>query len=56
MHYGGHLLNVPENKVGEIHHSHPGEVHQQSDMIGIQARKPALTTKILNYEFHQGSM
>ena len=56
MHYGGHLLNVPVNKIFEVHHSHPSEVHQQSDMVGIHARKLALTTEILDYEFHQGSI
>ena len=29
-------------------------MHQQSDVIGIQARKSALAAEIFNYEFHQG--
>ena len=54
MHYGGHLLNVPANKIGEVHHSHPSEVHQYFDVVSIQARKSALIAEIFNYEFHQG--
>ena len=56
LNQGGHLLNIPANKIGEIHHSHPSEVHQRSDVVSIQARKSALTAEIFNYEFHQGSI
>ena len=56
MNQGVHLLNITANKIGKIHHCHPSEVHQQSGVVGIQARKSALTNEIFNYDFHQGSI
>jgi len=28
LYQGGHLLNVLAHEVGDIHHPHPGKVHQ----------------------------
>ena len=56
LHEGGHLLNIPAHEVREVHHSHPGKIHQQPDMIGIQVRKLALTAKIFDNELHQRSI
>ena len=36
LHESGHLLNILAHKIREVHHPHPGEMHQQPDMIGIE--------------------
>ncbi|MCY6488261.1 hypothetical protein, partial [Actinobacillus pleuropneumoniae] len=46
-------LYVPANEKWEAHHSHPGEVHEQPDVIGIKARKPPLSTEILHDQSHE---
>ena len=46
LHENFHRLNVPANEKWEVHHSHPGKVHEKPDVIGIKARKPPLTTEV----------
>ena len=46
-------LYVPANEKWEAHHPHPGEVHEQPDVIGIKARKPRLETEILHDQSHE---
>lgn len=48
-----HFLYVVTNEKREVHHSHPGKVHEQPDVIGIKARKHPLTTEILHDQFHK---
>jgi len=52
LHNGGHLLYVSAHEVMDVHHPYLGKMHQQPDMISIQTREPALTTKILHDQFH----
>ena len=51
-----HPLYVPANEKWEFHHSHPGKLHEQPDVIGIKARKPPLTTEVLHDQFHERSI
>jgi len=51
-----HPLYVPANEKWEVHHSHPSKVHEKLDVIGIKARKPPLTTRILHDQFHERSI
>ena len=53
LHEVFHLLFVVTNEKREVHHPHPGKVHEQPDVIGIKARKPPLTTEILHDQFHE---
>jgi len=53
LHEVFHLLYVAENEKWEVHHPHPGKVHEKPDVIGIKARKPPLTTEILHGQFHE---
>ena len=48
-----HLLYFFAYEVGDIHHSHPGKVHQKYNMISIQSGEPTLTSKILDDDLHQ---
>ena len=51
-----HPLYVPANEKWEVHHSHPGKVHEKPVVISIKARKPPLTTEILHDQFHEWSI
>ena len=53
LHEAFHLLNVVANEKWEAHHLHPGEVHEQLDVIGIEVGKPSLTTEILHDQPHE---
>ena len=35
LHEGVHPLYVPAYEKWEVHHPHPGKVHEQPDVIGI---------------------
>ena len=48
-----HPLYVAIYEVRNIHHTYPCEVHQQTNMVRKETGISALTTKILNDEFHQ---
>ena len=48
-----HPLYVPANEKWEVHHSHPGRVYEQPDVIGIKVRKTPLATKVLHDQFHE---
>ena len=48
-----HPLYVPTNEKLEAHHPHPGEVHEQPDVIGVEVGKPSLTTEILHDQPHE---
>ena len=50
------LSMLPQMKKWEVHHPHPGKVHEQPDVIGIKARKPPLTTEVLHDQFHEHSI
>ena len=47
------ILNVIADEKWEAHHPHPGEVHEQVDVIGIKVRKPPLATEILHDQSHE---
>lgn len=51
-----HPLYVPANEKWEVHHSHPGKVHEQPDVVGIKARKPPLTTEVFHNQFYERSI
>ena len=51
-----HPLYVPADEKWEGHHPHPGEVHEQPDVIGIKARKPPLTTEVFHDQSHERSI
>ena len=53
MHEVFHVLNVVANEKWEAHLPHPGEVHEQPHVIGIEAGKPSLTTEILHDQPHE---
>ena len=48
-----HPLYVPTDEKWEVHHLHPGKVHEQPDVIGIRVRKPPLTNEVLHDQFHE---
>ena len=48
-----HPLYVAIHEVWNAHHTYPREMHQQMDMVRIEARESALETEILNDELHQ---
>lgn len=47
------IINVPVYKVREVHHPYPSNVHQQPDMICIQAGKPSFTGEIFDDKLHE---
>jgi len=49
-----HPLYIAIHEVWNIHHTYPHEMHQQINMVCIEARESALTTEISNDELHQG--
>jgi len=53
LHEVFHLLYVVANEKWEVHHLHPGKVHEKPDVIGIEAGKPSLTTEILHDQSHE---
>ena len=48
-----HPLYVSANEKWEVHHSHPGKLHEKPDVIGIKARNPPLTIEVLHDQFHE---
>jgi len=52
LHKSGHLLYVLAYEIRNVHHLHLSKMHQQPDVISIQAGEPALTGEILHDEFH----
>lgn len=52
LHKSGHLLYVSEYEVRNVHHPYPGKMHQQPDVISIQAGESTLTSEILHDEIH----
>lgn len=48
----GYILYVSAYEVRHDHHSYPGKMHQQPNVISIQAGEPTLTGEILHDEFH----
>ena len=55
-HEGVHPLYIPTYEKWEVHHPHPGKVHEQEDMIGIQSREPPLTAKVFHDQPHEWSI
>jgi len=51
-----HLLYFVAHEKWEVHHPHPGEVHEQPDVICIEAGKPFLTTEIFHDQSHEGGI
>jgi len=43
-----HLPYVVVHEKWEVHHPHPGEMHEKPDVICIEAGKPSLTTEIFH--------
>ena len=52
LHKGGNPFYVSAYEIRNVHHSYPSEMHQQPDVISLQAGEPALTGEILHDEFH----
>ena len=52
LHKSGHLLYVSAYEIRNVHHPYPSKIHQQLDVISIQAGEPALTGEILHDEYH----
>ena len=52
LHQGHHPLNVPANKILNVHHPHPGEMHEKPDVISIETREPSLIAEIFHDQFH----
>ena len=52
LHKSGHLLYISAYEIRNVHHAYPSKMHQQPDVISIQAGEPALTGEILHDEFH----
>jgi len=53
LHEVFHLQYVVANEKREVHHPHPGKVHEQPDVIGIKVRKPSLIAEILHDQSHE---
>ena len=51
-----HPLYVPANEKWEVHHLHPGKVHEKPDVICIKVRKPSLTTEVFHDQSHERSI
>ena len=47
-----HPLYVFAYEIRDAHHSDPGEVHEQSDVVGVKSGEPTLTCKVFNDKFH----
>ena len=56
QHEGVHPLYIPAYEKQEVHHPHPGEVHEQPDVIGIQSREPPLTAEVFHDQSHEWSI
>ena len=56
LHQCSHLLNISTYEIGEIHHPHSSEMHQQSNMVSVQVRKPPFTGEIFDNELHEWSI
>ena len=48
-----HPLYVFTYERWNTHHSDPGEVHKQSDVVGIKSGEPTLTCEVFDDEFHK---
>lgn len=48
-----HPLYVFAYEIMDAHHSNPGEVHEQSDVVGIKSGEPTLTCKVFNDKFRE---
>lgn len=48
-----HFLNGFEHEVRDIHHSYSSEMHQKSNVVGIQPEEPTFTSEVLDNDFHQ---
>ena len=48
LHKGGHLLYVLAYEIRNVHHPHPSKMHQQPDVIRIQAGELALIGEIIH--------
>ena len=51
-----HLINATVEIIGYLKHSNPSEVHEETDMIGIESRKPSLTGEVFHDDFHHGDI
>lgn len=51
-----HFLNAHEQIISNIEHFDSCEVHEQSDMVGVESGKSAFTSELLHNDFHYGSM
>ena len=51
-----HFINALEEVIGYMKHSNPNEVHEESDMIGIEPRKPSLMGEVFHEDFHRGDI
>ena len=49
-----HLVNTHVEVVGRMKHLDPSEMHEQSNMVGVESRVPSLTGKLFNDDPHQG--
>ena len=48
-----HFLNVSKHEVREIQHLYSSEMHEESNMIGIQPGEPTFTSEVLDNNSHQ---
>ena len=56
LHGGVHPLYVSTYEKWEIHHPHPGKVHEKADVISIQSREPSLTAEVFHDQSHERSI
>ena len=47
-----HLLNVSKHEVREIRHLYFSEMHEKSNVVGIQPGEPTFTNEVLDNNFH----
>lgn len=48
-----HPLYVFTYEIRNTYHSDPGEVHKQSDMVGIKSGEPTLTCEVFDDKLHE---
>ena len=53
LHKSSHLFNVSAHEIWNVHHLYSREMHQQSDMVCIEAWESALTTEVSSNESHR---
>ena len=47
-----HILNVSKHEVRDIHHLYSSEMHEKSNVVGIQPGELTFTSEVLDNDFH----